>query len=465
MTLLTILLFLQETLPPPPTPTSSPDIDTSQVIGVVIISLALIMIGALAVRPLVARKLKPGEEPEEAGSTTPLKTDERPGPKSETGTRSILQFPKQTLAAATATDQSWVGSESEGSIEDRFRRVISDSGRRRKLGDRQPNVPPEVSPTRIRTLATESPAMATARPTAPLILSPIVPLNDRRGFTGKTAQRAVAVAAPDVAAPPVQQPAETAKSLDVELGRIERSSSHESTEPFVLVRKEEPTAEVHADPVETTINADAGLAPSNGPDWQAVIDELDLGNAAATQPASAIQPVLLHELKDSEADDRELNEVESGGIPPSQADLELVVVAEEIDSFEIVDSKDVEYPVLAGISQTVRDLIYCANAGKLINGFALYSDPYLFRFMDSTGLDEAGFRDRFTSMPSRPGHEWERLDTISDVVRQPDGRISGMVSYIDQDGRPTNGRERFRFEYSVEDSFWMIDDIQTIEPD
>lgn len=59
-----------------------------------------------------------------------------------------------------------------------------------------------------------------------------------------------------------------------------------------------------------------------------------------------------------------LDDVESGGVAPSEADLELVEVADEIATFDIVDSTDVDDPVLAGIAQTVRNLIYYANAGK-----------------------------------------------------------------------------------------------------
>ncbi len=452
---LTILLFLQETLPPPPTPTSSPDIDTSQVIGVVIISLALIVLGALAVRPLVARKLKPGEEADEITASAPVAIDDKSGAKAETVSRSIIQFPKQALTPATATDQPWVWAESEGSIEDRFRRVISDSGRRRKLGDRQPSVPTGVAPTRIRTLASESAVTGTPRVTAPLILSPIVPLNDRRGVPGETAQHAVAVAEPEIA---VHSEVLAARSVsETEIGRVKPSNSHESTEPFVIVRKEEAAAQSTAQEETPPAEADDRPIPSSGPDWQAVINELDLANAETARTSGTDEVEL--------PADGVLDDVESGGVAPSEADLELVEVADEVATFDIVDSTDVDDPVLAGIAQTVRNLIYYANAGKLINGFALYSDPYLFRFMDSTGLDEAGFRERFTSIPPRPGHEWERLDTISDIERLPDGRVAATVSYIDQRGRPTNGRERFRFDYSVESSFWMIDDIQTIDPE
>lgn len=81
----------------------------------------------------------------------------------------------------------------------------------------------------------------TPRVTAPLILSPIVPLNDRRGVPGETAQPAVAVAEPEIA---VHSEVLAARSVsETEIGRVKPSNSHESTEPFVIVRKEEAAAQ------------------------------------------------------------------------------------------------------------------------------------------------------------------------------------------------------------------------------
>ena len=65
LAVLVLLVRAQNVLPSPPEPTGSPEIDTVRVIGVVLVSLGVIVLLALALRPLVVRT---GKSPAPADS-------------------------------------------------------------------------------------------------------------------------------------------------------------------------------------------------------------------------------------------------------------------------------------------------------------------------------------------------------------------------------------------------------------
>jgi hypothetical protein len=124
------------------------------------------------------------------------------------------------------------------------------------------------------------------------------------------------------------------------------------------------------------------------------------------------------------------------------------------------ETAPVDRAVVEAITATVRELLFCANVGEYLHGFALYSDRYLFRFMDDTGLSVDEFRAAFGDAPPRGPDEWTRLSHLGDVRRLDDGRVTALVSYVD--GERPGGSERYTFEYSASRGLWLIDDIQQV---
>ena len=109
---------------------------------------------------------------------------------------------------------------------------------------------------------------------------------------------------------------------------------------------------------------------------------------------------------------------------------------------------------------TVRELLFCANVGEYLHGFALYSDRYLFQFMDETGLTLGEFRAEFDSAHAREANDWTRLSHLGDVRRLDDGRATAVVTYVD--GDQPGGAERYTFEFSADRGIWLIDDIAQV---
>ena len=161
------------------------------------------------------------------------------------------------------------------------------------------------------------------------------------------------------------------------------------------------------------------------------------------------------------------------GEPPSDADLDRLAAGGPQPRSKVVpfiprqspresppETAPVDQAVVEAITATVRELLFCANVGEYLHGFALYSDRYLFRFMDDTGLTVDEFREAFGDAPPRAPDEWTRLSRLNDVRRLDDGRVTALVSYVD--GERPGGAERYTFEYSTSRGLWLIDDIQQV---
>jgi hypothetical protein len=379
MEMSSLLLLLQEALPPPPAPTASPDIDTARVVGIVVVSLGVVFLLALAAKPLVVRKDRPmpvepeSSEPQESADGEAVQPVEH---------AAIIPFP-----SPDARDPADGGE--DAALSARLQWVTGTSGRRRKLGDR--GVP-------------AGPAPASRQPTGGVLI-------------------------PFQAA---SQPTSGASWAD--------------TERFMRPPLPDP---------EEAPGTDA-LADADTPHEQRAGEELapmadDRNGHHATAGYASLAP-------------------HSRGEPTRPADsilgsdlLETLQAQPMIQPREPATDAAIDDATLAGITQTVRELLFCANVGELLHGFALYSDPFLFRFMDSTGLSEEEFQATYGSVPPKDPEHWTRLAGLSEIERLPDGRIEATATYRDVTGAPANGAERYRFVLSPDGTFWMIDDIRAVE--
>ncbi len=116
--------------------------------------------------------------------------------------------------------------------------------------------------------------------------------------------------------------------------------------------------------------------------------------------------------------------------------------------------------VEGALTATVRELLFCANVGEYLHGFALYSDRHLFRFMDETGLTVDEFRAAFEGAEPKEADNWTRLSHLGDVRRLEDGRVTALVTYLD--GERPGGSERYTFEFGAARVLWLIDDIAQV---
>jgi len=137
LAVLVLLVRAQNVLPSPPEPTGSPEIDTVRVIGVVLVSLGVIVLLALALRPLVVRT---GKSPAPADPIDERHVDEESDLFASPGSGSIIQFPKAATVETASQPPAW--NETDSTVADRFHRVVGEGNRRRKLGDRQPERTP-----------------------------------------------------------------------------------------------------------------------------------------------------------------------------------------------------------------------------------------------------------------------------------------------------------------------------------
>lgn len=132
---------------------------------------------------------------------------------------------------------------------------------------------------------------------------------------------------------------------------------------------------------------------------------------------------------------------------------------------EAVDNVITQFPVdlvtRESVTSTIQELLFCANVGEFMHGFALYTDKFLFKFMDDSGMNEDEFRERFNNVPPKDPAEWTRIDSIKEFRRMEDGRVAASVRYID--GNQLDGTERFVFKLDPATTRWLIDDIQAAD--
>lgn len=516
------LLFLQTegVLPPPPEPTGSPSIDTTRVIGVVVVSLGVIVLAALALKPLVLRGRTVVDEPEPEAEEPELPAVPMPG------TSSIIQFPR--IASMEDDDDEW--EEANEVVADRLNRVVGDpGGRRRKLGDRSSGTPsgrsgaapayarpahPGFVPRPVVPLhGTAAPAAQAAPYGQQPVPQPVVPAQPV--WTPPVVQPVVPPVTPHVPVwspppPPVASPAawqSTPSGLPSDLAGygtwppVSAPVNPPSTRPAGPTPPpvQPQVAKAMPDPVDDPLDALLGklpptpvVAPSPVVPPRSALDDL-LGPLSVSKADEAAddssvllpfrqseEPPIGHDSilgPDFDEIAAELDAMTASfdDSSESEVDLDLWQMADEQPNSDATwtailapvakssDPSDVDAETVEGVQKTIRELLFCANVGELLHGFALYSDPFLFRFMDATGMSEAEFRKAYGSMKPKAPETWTRLKGLTDIVRLPDGRVEATASYCDPTGAPANGRERYRFEYSPQRGLWMIDNIEVVD--
>lgn len=116
----------------------------------------------------------------------------------------------------------------------------------------------------------------------------------------------------------------------------------------------------------------------------------------------------------------------------------------------------------AGIIAAIQDLLDCANAGRVLDGFALYSPNYLQRFMSEHGLTSDMLQEAFGAAQPR-GKAHIHLGTVLAAGCLPDGRAWAVVEYR-EDPPPVGAvSERYTLVWSPHQQRWLIDDIARVD--
>jgi len=90
---------------------------------------------------------------------------------------------------------------------------------------------------------------------------------------------------------------------------------------------------------------------------------------------------------------------------------------------------------IAGITAATRELIACINAGEVLRGLALYSDPFLRSQYGQGAVSEESFDAAATPRPRGP-ETWVSIARIRDARVLADGRVGAIVTVVE----PTSPR-------------------------
>lgn len=407
MTLL--FLFLAE-LPPPPEPSSVETDNTGQIIGVIVLVLMATYVLAFLLRSTVLRsshrRAPYGYTDAEMDAGT-VRSD-------------AMAMPVLNRRAARATSVA----DAEPGIERRFRQNAPPDGiERRRLGQRRPgSVVDEVDDT--------SPRVAGARRAR------------RSESTGQSSSDLADVSVVDAATDDATTPVSDSQERVIETEETDDAATSTPVDDAALsgdaLSPDEMAALSTPEPPRST---DADVPPHR------VEDELDVAG-------SELPPI-----------------EEQGGEPPSADDIDKMTAAADrqergkvipfpirtprVES-PVPDAGPVSPPDAIAITATIQRLLDCANTGRVMEGFRLYTDAHLMRFITSSNLTPIEFREAAAAVEPKPEAEWTRLMEVTDVEWQPDGRVTATVHY--KDGDQPDGKEQYTLIRAVGGG-WLIDDI------
>jgi len=111
----------------------------------------------------------------------------------------------------------------------------------------------------------------------------------------------------------------------------------------------------------------------------------------------------------------------------------------------------------SAISDVVRQLYACLNAGDTLRALALFTDPAATKFLASRP-DLAIPPANATPGPS-PLEAQIAIVSIDDVTMLSDGRVFALVTQ-DDPTRPPDGPEPVFFYFTNQNGQWLIDDFQ-----
>lgn len=502
-----LLLAVGGTLPPPPTPSPNEPLGVWQIFAI-----ATLVLGAVTLISFSWRNRRPRHRFGEKGSRQEgVDPAAEPSPNVEDA-RTILRFPQRDDVApprpapTVQNRATWAQHPPPPNpiVGERLRRITSPSGaERRRLGDCQPKPEgPDFPGDRQGAPLPSIRPLAIVRP--PRAAQPSVGPAEADAAPRRLAPRPADVpAAPDPV--PAAHPTTAARVVDVERGTAPGDGLEVGpVEPSRPPKRDEPSADrlLTAEPAEATAPENVDLSPSK----QARSDETP-GDGEAPMPSSAdgesgepdrrfatdrgegagwTDPQALAaprpeapDLKASGTVAAKSDDRVGGGSPtpamqddPGTADVAVEIAASPAESVDGIggersqlsngDAEIVDSEIWEGVERTVRELLFCANVGELLHGFALYTDPLLFRTMDETGLDEEEFHRVFSAIPARGVETWTRVGGFKDLRVEADGAVTAEVRYRPSAVGAATPPERYRFVLDRARGIWMIDDISPI---
>jgi hypothetical protein len=119
---------------------------------------------------------------------------------------------------------------------------------------------------------------------------------------------------------------------------------------------------------------------------------------------------------------------------------------------------------IAGVTETIQQLVACVNAGDFMRFLALFSNDGLRRYADDLGLPLAEDDVLLTPDPSQ--NEQVALGPIADVVVLADGRVSALAQIPDQVSTGS-GEDNFSVQLILveQSDRWLIDELIPISPE
>jgi hypothetical protein len=111
----------------------------------------------------------------------------------------------------------------------------------------------------------------------------------------------------------------------------------------------------------------------------------------------------------------------------------------------------------SAITDVVRQLYACLNAGDTLRVLALFTDPAASRFL--AARPDLAVPPTNATPPASPPEAQIAIVSIEDVTTLSDGRVFALVTQ-DDPTRPPDGPEPVFYYFTNQNGQWLIDDFQ-----
>ena len=136
-------------------------------------------------------------------------------------------------------------------------------------------------------------------------------------------------------------------------------------------------------------------------------------------------------------------------------------------SFQMPEGEPADRETRAAVLDTVRQVGACLNAGNFLAFYALFTDEYFQRLVETEGpLPEEDLAFLTAEPEPLPAENQAGILAIVDVRQLPDGRVAGLFDLQDPIAEPP-GPARFLYIFVEQDGRWLIDEetmLGRVEP-
>jgi hypothetical protein len=137
------------------------------------------------------------------------------------------------------------------------------------------------------------------------------------------------------------------------------------------------------------------------------------------------------------------------------------------EPFELLDGEPADEETVAGVTETIRQLFACMNAGEALRGMSRVTDEFIRTQVGYQVYDEDTVAFLQASPVPLPEEQQVQLHGIREITRHADGRVGALVDYFGPAAPPESPlgweTDLFIFEQQADGEWHLDESIENLE--